>query len=94
MKIKPLSAARMVSGCPFPSKRLKYNKVSGAVSVQACHCHAPTAPPSTQTPPRARPPRAAVLGRDLGGLAGPGGIGMAKPAQSKARLDEALCNML
>lgn len=61
----------MVSGCPFPSKQLKYSMVNGALSVQACHCHGPT----TSIHPD---PRAAVLGRDLGGLAGPGDIGMAK----------------
>lgn len=64
----PFSSPGMVRACPFLSEWL-----------QACHCHTP---PSAQTPLGAQPLRLAVLGWFLGSLAGPGGIGMAKPPPS------------
>lgn len=58
----------MVSSCPFPSERLKYKGVSGALSVQACHRHTPTAPPSVRTPPGAQPLLLSCPGKKFGGV--------------------------
>lgn len=78
----PFGSSGMVSGCAFVDKQMKYNALSDALSVPACHHHTPMAPPSAQTLPGAQPWRAAVLGRNFGVLAVPGGFGMAKTPRS------------
>lgn len=74
----PFGSSGLVSGCAFLDKQMKYNTLSDALSVPACHHHTPTAPPSAQTPPGTQPQKAAVLGRNLGLLAHLGGFGMAQ----------------